>query len=51
VKALIIADSPEFDLNLVERLAATSDFVVVTDGAVHKIGSRVTPNVVCGDFD
>ena len=51
MKALIIADSPEFDLKLVERLAATSDFVVVTDGAVHKIGSRVTPNVVCGDFD
>lgn len=51
VKALLIADSPEFDLDTAARLAASSDFIVVTDGAVHKITPRITPHVVCGDFD
>jgi thiamine pyrophosphokinase len=51
VKALLVADSPEFDLPLVERLATRSQLVVVTDGAVHKLGTRVAPHIVCGDFD
>jgi thiamine pyrophosphokinase len=51
VKALLIADSPEFDLDTAVRLAARSDFIVVTDGAVHKLHARISPHVVCGDFD
>jgi thiamine pyrophosphokinase len=51
MRALIIADSPEFDQALIARLAPSSDRIIVTDGAIHKLPEGVIPHTVIGDFD
>jgi thiamine pyrophosphokinase len=51
MRALIVADSPEFDAELIARLAPAADRIIVTDGAVHRLPAGVVPHIVCGDFD
>lgn len=51
MKVLLIADSPDFDLSLVRRLAASHDRIVVLDGAAEKVRGVITPHLICGDFD
>ena len=51
MKALLIANSPEFDSEYVESHAGSFDLVVVLDGALSNIPASVVPHVVCGDFD
>ena len=50
-KALIVADSPDFDLAFVASMARGVDSVIVTDGAVNKLPSHIPVSLVCGDFD
>ena len=51
MRVLIVADSPEFDRELVAGLASCRDRIIVTDGAVHKLPDGVIPHAVIGDFD
>lgn len=51
MKALIIANSPEFDTSYLQSRAGDFDLLVVLDGAVEKLPPTVTPHIVCGDFD
>jgi thiamine pyrophosphokinase len=51
MKVLLIADSPDFDLALVKRLAESHDRIVVLDGAAAKVRGVINPHLICGDFD
>lgn len=51
MKALLIADSPDYDSAYIAGHAATMDMIIVTDGALDKLPPSVTPTIVCGDFD
>ena len=51
MKALIIGNSPDFDHSTIEKLAAKSNLILVTDGAILKLPPGITPHIVCGDFD
>lgn len=51
MKALIIANSPDFDTAYIERHSAACDLVVVLDGALEKLPASVAPSIICGDFD
>ncbi len=51
MRALIIADSPDFEPETVERLAAESALCVVLDGAASKVPSGIRPMAILGDFD
>lgn len=51
MKVLLIADSPDFDSAYIARHATSVDSIIVTDGALGKLPTSVTPTIVCGDFD
>jgi thiamine pyrophosphokinase len=49
--ARIVGDSPDFEVEFLEKMAGGFDVVFVTDGAIHKVPAGVYVSVVCGDFD
>ena len=51
MKALLIADSPDFDSAYIARHAAGMDLIIGIDGALNKMPPSITPTIVCGDFD
>lgn len=51
MKALVIANSPEFDTEYLRSHARSFDLVVVLDEALERIPDSVVPNIICGDFD
>lgn len=50
-RACIIANSSEFDGDVAHARGEKADIVIVTDGAVHRLPTSITPHIVCGDFD
>lgn len=51
MKALIVADSPEFEQDTLLRECPHADIVIALDGAAEKLPKGVTPAIICGDFD
>lgn len=52
MRVLILANGEPPTAALAQKLAAHSDLVMATDGAVHKaVGLGIQPHLVCGDFD
>lgn len=52
MRVLILANGEPPDPEWAQRIAAEHDLLLATDGAAHRaVGLRLTPDIVCGDFD
>lgn len=52
MKCLIIAGSPEFDIELIKEQSRINDLIICADrGYSHALRAGITPDIVIGDFD
>lgn len=51
-RCVIIAGSPDFDLNFINKTVSADDFIICADkGLEYALKAGVAPNLVIGDFD
>ena len=52
LRTLILANGTPPSRDLAQRLAASSDLILATDGAAHSAAALgISPDIICGDFD